>query len=377
MKQHLAMARSPGFGSDGRYYHRPSLGPVGLKGQEVALVGSSRARKQSTRRKTNTTIATQAPGGVSGVYILEVRAGRYSAQVPVAVQASKRAPLLVVLPMVRWLGTNQLDDPRRPDGIPNTLANGSTVAYPRAFPGEDGLPEGFADEVAPLLVMLDRARIRYDVTTDVALSLDAGPRAGERAGVLFAGPSQWVSRPLAKRLREYVEGGGRVGLFGPGGLRGGVQVGTTRLTRPTPAGPEDAFGARLSEPRELAGEPDLGQLEDDTQTLRIFDGWDGFVGGFERVEELISPGDGAEVVAGIGQLVTEEEVLEAQEAGEEPREERPALSAVKQGKGYVFRIGIEGWTERIAEGDADVVQITRNVVDLLRRVTPRPRTGLR
>ena len=37
MKQHLAMARSPGFGSDGRYYHRPSLGPVGLKGQEVAF----------------------------------------------------------------------------------------------------------------------------------------------------------------------------------------------------------------------------------------------------------------------------------------------------------------------------------------------------
>jgi hypothetical protein len=83
------------------------------------------------------------------------------------------------------------------------------------------------------------------------------------------------------------------------------------------------------------------------------------------------------VVAGIGQLVTEEEVLEAQEAGEEPREERPALSAVKQGKGYVFRVGIHGWAGRIAQGDADVVQLTRNIVDLLRRVTPRPRSGLR
>ena len=343
----------------------------------IRRLGQPRARKRSQRRKTNTIIATQAPAGVSGVYVLDVRAGRYSAQVPFAVQARQRAPLLVVLPAIRWLGTNQLDDPRRPDGVPNTLANGSTVAWPRPVAGEDGLPEGFADEVAPLLVMLDRARIRYDITTDVALALSGDPRAGERAGVLFAGPSQWVSRPLARRLREYVEMGGRVALFGTGGLRAGVEVGTTRLTRPTPPGPADALGGRISDPRVLEGEPELGQLQDAPQTLRIFEGWDGFVGGFDRAEELISPGEDAEVVAGIGQLVTEQEVLEAQESGEEPREERPALSAVRQGDGYVFRIGIDGWAKRIAEGDADVVQITRNVVDLLRRVTPRPRTGLR
>ena len=343
----------------------------------IRRVGQPRARKHSDRRKTNTIIATRAPGGVSGVYLLELRAGRYSARVPFAVQGADRAPLLVVLPAIRWLGTNQLDDPRRPDGIPNTLTNGSTVPYPRPFAGEDGLPRGFADEVAPLLVMLDRARVRYDVTTDVALSLGDGPRAEERPGVLFAGPSQWVSRPLARRLREYVQDGGRLALVGTGGLRGGVEVGETRLTRPTPPGPADALGGRIAAPREIGREVELGQLKDDTQTLRIFDGWDGFVGGFQRVEELIAPGEGGELVAGIGQLVTEEEILEAEEAGEEPREEQPALSAVKQGEGYVFRIGIDGWAKRIAEGDGDVVQLTRNVVDLLRRVTPRPRSGLR
>ena len=348
---------------------------VGSYRWSIRRIGQPRPRKRSQNRKTNTIIATGAPTGVSGVYILEVRAGRHSAQMPFAVQSEKRAPLLVVLPMIGWLGTNELDDARRPDGIPNTLANGSTVTYPRMFAG--GLPPGFAEDVAPLLVMLDRARVRYDITTDVALSLSRDPRAEDRPGVLFAGPSQWVSRPLAKRLRQYVQDGGRLALFGTGGLRGGVEVGTTRLTRPTPAGPADALGGRIAEAREIDPKIQLGQLEDDTQTLRTFEGWDGFVGGFETIEELISPGEGAEVVAAIGQLVTEEEVFEAGAKGEDPRDELPVLSAVKQGKGYVFRVGIKGWSARISEGDADVVQITRNVVDLLRRVTPRPRSGLR
>jgi hypothetical protein len=339
-------------------------------------IGEPRPRKRSQDPKTKTVVATTAPRGVSGLYLFEVRSGRHSAQIPFAVQSEDRAPLLVVLPMVRWLGANELDDTAELDGIPNTLANGSAVTFPRNFAGEDGLPQGLAEEVAPLLVMLDRARIRYDITTDVALSLEGGPRAGERAGVLFAGASPWVSRPLAGRLRDYVAGGGRVALFGVGGLRRGVEVGPTSLTRPTPPGPADAFGGRLADVREVDG-GELGQLKDAPETLRIFEGWDGSVGGFERVEELLSPGEGAEVAAGIGQPLTEEEVLEAQEAGREPREERPALSAVKQGKGYVFRVGIDGWPARIAEGDADVIQITRNVADLLRRVNPRPRSALR
>lgn len=341
----------------------------------IRRIGEPRPRKRSQRRKTTSIVATTAPRGVSGVYVFEARAGRYSAQVPFAVQSQERAPLLVVLPMIRWLGTNEVDEKPR-DGIPNTLASGSSVPYPRPFPGEDGLPQGLADEVAPLLVMLDRARIRYDITTDVALSLGREPRAGDRPGVLFAGPSRWVSRSLAKRLRDYVQEGGRVALFGTGALRAGVEVGADELTRPTPPGPEDAFGGRIAEPRPVEG-AELGQLKDAPATLRIFEGWDGFLGGFERVEELIAPGGDAEIAAGIGQLVTEQEIVEAQEAGREPREERPALSAVKQGEGYVFRIGVEDWAKRIAEGDQEVVQLTRNVVDLLRRVTPRARSGLR
>jgi hypothetical protein len=340
----------------------------------VRKLGSTRPRKRSTGRKTNSIIATRAPSGVSGVYVLEVRAGRYSAQVPVAVQSEKREPLLVVLPMIRWLGTNALDDPRNPDGIPNTLTAGATVPYPRAFAGEDGLPQGFADEVAPLLVMLDRARVRYDVTTDLALSLSRDPRATDRKGVLFAGSSPWASRSLARRLRRYVEDGGRLAIFGRSALRAGVQVGSARLSRATPPGPADALGGRIADPRDV--DTDLAPTKDDPLDLPVFAGADAFLGGFKRVEELISPGGDAEIAAGIGQLVTEEEVAEAEAAGEELREERPAFSMVKQGKGVVFRVGIDGWVKRIAEGDGEVIQITRNVVDLLRRVNPRPRSRL-
>jgi flagellar hook assembly protein FlgD len=342
----------------------------------VRRIGESRPRKHSEGRKTTSIVTPLAPRGISGVYLLEVRAGRYSAQVPFAVQSETPAPLLVVLPVMAWLGANQLDDPRRPDGLPNTLANRSPVPFPRLFAGEDGLPAGFADEVAPLLVALDRARVRYDITTDIALSLGGGPDAKTRPGVLFAGSPRWVTRPVAKRLRKYVDEGGRVALFGTGSLRASVQVGATRLLRPTPPGPSDAFGGRIADPRPLEGDPApvLAPFDEDPPDLPVFAGTDAFLAGVARVEELISPGEGAEVVAAIGQQTTAEEITQAEAEGRDPREQRPAFSMVKQGKGIVFRVGVEGWVQRLAKGDPKIVQLTRNVVDLLRRVNPRPRS---
>jgi len=341
----------------------------------VRRVGESRPRKRSRRRNTDTIIAFRAPGGISGTYLLEVRAGRYSAQVPFAVQALQRAPLLVVLPVIGWLGTNQLDDPRSPDGLPNTLTNGAVVPYPRAFAGEDGLPPGFADDIAPLLVLLDRSRIRYDITTDLALSIGREPRAADRPGVLFAGASRWITRPLARRLRRYVQEGGRVAVFGEGGLRASVQVGGTRLLRPTPPGPADAFGGRYARPRDLPPGADLSAVVDDPPGFPVFIGWDGFIGSFRRVEELTGAGQGGEVVAGVGQPVTAEEIAAAEAAERDPRDaDSYALSVVKQGEGYVLRVGVDGWVRRLAEGDAEVAQVTRNVIDLVRRVNPRPRS---
>lgn len=346
----------------------------------IRRVGEPRPRKRSRSRKTNTLIATTAPRGTSGLYLLEVRSGRYSTRVPFAVQAEEREKILVVLPVMTWLGMDKLDDPRNPDGLPNTLLAGRPVPYPRPLVGEDGLPAGFADQVAPLLVMLDRARVRYDLTTDLALSLSRDPRATDRPGVLFAGSPRWVTRSLARRLRRYVADGGRVALMGPGSLRASVQIAEAGLVRATPPGPVDALGGRIASVRRLEGElPTLTAMPDDPPDLPLFAGWDGQLGGFSALEELAAAGDRAEVVAGIGQPLTPEEITAAEAAEQLPREERPAVTMVRHPprQGVVIRVGLSEWVPRLAEGDADVVQITRNVVDLLRRVNPRPRSPLR
>lgn len=347
---------------------------------QIRRVGE-RPRKRAREPKTSTSLTVRAPGGVSGLYLFEARAGRHTAQVPFAVQAEERSPLLVVLPMITWLGTDPADDLRRPDGIPNTLARGQLVRFPRPF--ASGLPAGVRDEVAPLLVTLDRARIRYDLTTDLALSSGRDPRPTDRPGVLFAGSHRWVTRSLARRLRRYVATGGRVALFGTGQLRGGVRLGNGRLYRATPPGPADAFGQRLADVRRLADGPDgaperLDTLTDDPEDLQVLTGFDGRLDHpFPSVEEMVAAGSRAEVVAALGDAVSEEEAAELEAAERPVPEQRPAFTAVKLGKGYVFRTGIPGWVPRLAAGDPEVFQLTRNVIDLLRRVNPRPRSPVR
>ena len=59
-------------------------------------------------------------------------------------------------------------------------------------------------------------------------------------------------------------------------------------------------------------------------------------------------------------------------SGKDPREIRPALSAIQLGKGVVIRVGLPEWTRKL--GDANVAQVTRNIVDILRGVEPRIRS---
>ena len=152
-----------------------------------------------------------------------MRSGRYSARVPFLVQAPERARLLVVVPAISWLGVDKVDDDG--DGLPDTLEAGGPVKWPRVLVGDQGLPATFADQTAPLLVFLDRARIRYDLTSDIALARSRDPRATDREGVVLAGSLRWVPRTLARRLRRYVEDGGRLASFGTESLRRGVRVG--------------------------------------------------------------------------------------------------------------------------------------------------------
>jgi len=342
----------------------------------VRRIGASRPIKRGTGQPGKT-LTMRAPNGVSGAYLLSVSSGPYRARVPFLVQAQERAKLLVVAPMLTWLGVDKVDDDG--DGLPNTLENGGPVQWPRVF--TQGLPSSFETDTAPLLVFLDRARIRYDLTSDLALARSRDPRATDREGVMLAGSVRWVPRPLARRLRKYVEDGGRLASFGTESLRRGVRVGSNRLTQPTQPTPTDPFGARL----EPLGNP---RTEDDGRTplpltalaeepaLGLLTGTDGTLPAFGRLEESAARPDNrrAKVLTALGQDVSDTERSKAEAEGELPREALPALTATRLGKGVVIRVGLTEWAQR-AGSDPEVAQITRNVADILRRITPRVRSA--
>ncbi|WP_028065368.1 N,N-dimethylformamidase beta subunit family domain-containing protein [Solirubrobacter soli] len=338
----------------------------------VRRVGDSAVRKRGT--ETAAVLAFRAPQGPSGVYLLELRSGRWHTAVPFLVQAEKRSSILLVVPTISWLGTDKVDD--RPfDGLPNTLTDGGTVRWPRAFAGTDGLPAGWS-ELAPLLVWLDRQKIRYDLTSDLDLDLTRNPRASDRTGVLFAGSEHWITRPLAKRLRSYVNSGGRVAMFGADSMRRGVRLrvytdgeaGTlSRATQPTAT---DPFGARFGKPRTLLAPVTLSQFEGDEQYGLMEGATD--LAGFKELEEsnLV---EGKANLASVGQPLTPEEESAAVASGKDPREIRPALSATQLGKGVVIRVGLPEWTGKLADGN--VAQVTHNIIDILRKVEPTIRSA--
>ena len=140
------------------------------------------------RRRRGQAAARARPEGRSGLYLLELQSGRSQTARAVPRPGASHADVLVVLPAITWLGTDPVDDPPVLDGIPDLLTRtGGRVRWPRVFAGEDGLPAGLKSDVAPLLMFLDRAGIRYDLTSDLDLTLSSSPRASDRKGVLLAG----------------------------------------------------------------------------------------------------------------------------------------------------------------------------------------------
>jgi hypothetical protein len=337
----------------------------------VRRVGDAAVRKRGT--ESAPVLAFRAPTGPSGVYLLELRSGRWHTTVPFLVQAEKRSSILLVVPTMTWLGTDKVDD--RPfDGLPNTLAGGGSVRWPRAFVGTDGLPAGWS-ELAPLLVWLDRQRIRYDLTSDLDLDLTRNPRASDRPGVLFAGSERWITRSLARRLKGYVTAGGRVAMFGGDSMLRGVRLrvftdgeaGTlSRATQPTAT---DPFGARIAKVRTLPAPVSLSQFEGDA-AYGLMEGANDLPG-FKVLEEA-SLVTGKANLASVGQPLTPEEEAAATTSGKDPREIRPALSATQLGKGVVVRVGLPEWTSKL--GDSNVAQVTHNIIDILRDVKPRIRS---
>jgi hypothetical protein len=340
----------------------------------VRRVGQSAVRKRGRGDSPN--LAFRAPPADSGAYLLEVTSGRWHVAVPFLVQAGKRSPVLVVVPMVSWLGSDRVDD-QPLDGVPNSLPDGASVHWPRVFVQAGGLPPQFSEDVAKLLIFLDRRRIRYDLTSDIDLELSRNPRASDRSGVLLAGPETWVTSTLARRLRRYVLDGGRVASLGADSLRRGVTLRASEsedtgvLTLPTQPTGTDPFGAHLTKLRTLDKPAELIQLEGDSPELMT-----GVTGlpGFTQLEESLPVAGERKLLAGVGQALTPEESAAAEQSGKPARELRAALSAVQVGskQGLVIRVGLPEWYAKL--GDPQVAQATRNIFDLLRGVAPKIRS---
>jgi flagellar hook assembly protein FlgD len=356
---------------------QPPVGPT-TAGERVSVEVDSRKRPYTWRLRragtpgtvlrghgTGTPLHFTAPSGASGLYTLTLRAGRQGTRVPILVQSQRRAKLLVVVPALTWEGSAAVDD--GDDGQPDTLALGGPVAWPRVLPE---LPTGFRTDVAPLLTFLDRAKIRYDLTSDLSLALGTAPRASDRRAVLLAGPERWITAAYGRRLRRFVQDGGRVATIGTDSLRRGVTLLTRSqgasglLTQPTQEVDRDPLGARLRASRRIQPQTTLQPIAG-SATAPLLAFWDGTLTGFGRVEESEPPDaqSGAHLVTGVG--------FAPQTVNGIADPPRPALTQTTLGKGTVIRVGLDGWAARTTT-DADVAQLTWNAVDVLLGVSPRP-----
>jgi hypothetical protein len=249
---------------------------------------------------------------------MQVRTATHTTSVPFAVQSAKRHRVLVVLPVMTWQGRNALDDDG--DGLPNLLDSGVGANLFRVYAG-DGLPADFATRDAPLLAWLDRGGHRYDITTDVALAANRGPRLEDHRGVILTSDVRWLPRALQQRLRRYVRGGGRVASFGVDSLRRQVSLtGRGRMVDPTPPATTDVFGVRL---RRVVRLPKPTNLVEASDNIDFFGGTPGAFGPFSVVEET--------------ELTAAETAASA--VTENPQTGRPVIAAQREGKGLVLRFG--------------------------------------
>jgi hypothetical protein len=297
-----------------------------------------------TRRKTTARVRLHAPGKESGVYLMRVNTATHATTVPIAVQSREQHRVLVVLPVMTWQGRNSVDDDG--DGLPNLLDRGVGVKLDRVY-AADGLPAGFATREAPLLAWLDRNHHRYDITTDVALAMNRGPRLQRHKGVILPSDVRWLPRALQQRLRRFVRDGGSLATFGIDSLRRQVSISPRRrLIDPTPAATTDLFGARLHQPEQLDPPSNVIVKNDDIQ---FFAGTAGSFGPFSAIQEADSLG--SEPVAS---AVTEE-----------PPASLPVIAASRLGRGLVFRFPLPELPAKAASGDPDIDALLNRTWTLL------------
>jgi hypothetical protein len=307
---------------------------------QVRRVGEREPR--STGSGTRSRVVLQAPGGKSGLYLFEVRTANRSVQVPFAVQSVRDAPVLVVLPVTTWQGSNKVDDDG--DGWPDTLDAGLPIRTARPYAGGE-LPPGVAEHVGPLLAAIDRAGLRYDITTDVALARGQGPKLEGHTGVVLAGDTRWLDARVQRSLRAWVRDGHRLLQTGMDSLRRGVTVTPARIGDPTQPTPRDLFGARLAA---VVPQPGL-TLTNTVDRIDLFRGTDGQLGPF----------DGYEATGSVG---ADERILAVAST---PDAQHDVLIASRFGDGVVVRLGVPDFSRRLSS-DPELVVLLERIWTLLR-----------
>lgn len=303
-------------------------------------------------RRSGTALRVHVPDDArTGLYLVRVRSRGREAVWPLAVAglpargvAADRPRPLVVLPAISWQGANPHDSDR--DGFAETLGDARSIPVRRPFAGGE-LPPRLRSEAMPLLRFLDRARLPYDLTTDLSLASGEGPALGNAPGVALAGSATWLPRGIRDRLVEEVADAGKaVAVFGARSLRRTVALAGDRLRFPSPPRPDDVFGERT----EMATVEPPAPLSVERDRLGLLEGTDGLFGEFGLVERSLSLPDDARLLSA---------------AGREPGE--PAFVAYRLGEGVVVRLGSPRWARQLSERalDDEVPAVTRRVWRLL------------
>lgn len=281
----------------------------------IRRVGERSARSEGKSRKP--VLEPRLPNGPSGLHVLEVRTKERTAQATILTQGKKAQSILVVVPQGSLTGAQMVDDDG--DGAPDTLDRGVSVQTARV-PVSSELPTDMTENIAPLLLALDRKQRRYDLTTDLALARGQGPELAGHDGVVLAGTTTYLDAKVQRRLSTWVKRGGRLWIAEPGSLRRSMTVTAGAMTNPTQPAPLDLFGFELGPLQEVSS------VEVSADRARLLRGTDGRFEGPLTVEPVLRNPTGSSLLAeattpGGGQAV---------------------LSVVRYERGAIVRSGIAG-----------------------------------
>jgi hypothetical protein len=288
-----------------------------------------RKRGRGTRSRR---VRFAAPGGKAGLYLFDVRTRTRRTATPLVVQSLRSHPVLVVLPATTWQGLNPVDDDG--DGRPDVLSGGLPVRIDRPYV-KDGIPPQVRRDEALLLAQLDRRGRRYDLTTDVALARGEGPTLERHRGVILAGDARWLDGRVARALRGFVRGGGRLLSVGTDSLRRSVTLTAGgRATAPTLPTVRDLFGARL---RPVVRPPAPVTVVNVTDDIDLFSGTAGQFTGIDAFEQTLDVRGGSSAIA--ASAATQDGA-------------RQVIVASRFGAGLVIRPGLPEFSARLHDDAA-------------------------